>query len=188
MFWVLVTFDKFAYCRWMAKVRSQRGGGEKGKENWLTEGGKRLAIKKKKGTKKNFSSWKKKALSSDEWTAKVSRAQFAEHAQSGNASKNSPLFLNLQTHIRNLVKTSFFMMFWYLCFWQLSCSRKHKGSNGNLCYLCACFRVCIPSVLPSFLHVFRDHLAFVCGTEVQDALALKPWNETCFTKYIHCLS
>lgn len=64
MFWVLVTFDKFAYCRLMAKVRSQRREGEKGTENWLTKGGKRLAInkKKKKGTKKNFSGWKKKKL------------------------------------------------------------------------------------------------------------------------------
>lgn len=53
-FWVLLTFDKFAYCRLMAKVKSRRRGDQKEIEDCLTKGGKRLPIKKKKIKKKNL--------------------------------------------------------------------------------------------------------------------------------------
>lgn len=147
-FWVLLIFDKFACCRLIAKVRSQRRGDETRAEIWLTEGGKKVSHwKRKEGNKKSFQVGKK-SYSSDEWTAKVLWVLFAEHGQSGTAPRNSPLLLNLQMHIRNLVKAGFLGVFWCLCFWQLSSSRKHEGRNSSVRYLRVGFSVCICSVLP----------------------------------------
>lgn len=164
----------------MAKVKSWRRGDETGIENCLTKGGKMLAIKKEENKKQKTFQVGKKALSFDEWTAKVSGVRFAEHAQVGNAHRDSPLCLNLQPSIRNLVKTSFFTMFQYLCFWQLSSSRKHKGSNGNICYLCAYFSKYVHTVLPGFSvsYTFSGivwHLPVEQGS-FQDTLVLKPYN------------
>jgi len=62
MFWVSVTLGKFAYCRVMAKVKSQRRGDETGTENRLTKRVKRLAIKKDENKEtKNLFKWGEKS-------------------------------------------------------------------------------------------------------------------------------